>query len=238
MAIVKTEAVILKCDNYKETSKIVTFYSRSFGKLRGIAKGVRSTKSKWGGALQSLSYLNIILYLKENRTLHLISGADYVNSLRNIHSDYDKLETSFRIVELINKTTADRQENHELFDLLTNTLVYLDNATKNYVNLLFNFEFKLLRLLGFGVDSEDLFKETIAIPAQNQYFYNSRLNPGDVKTIKLLLEGNYNSLMSLNISKLQEKAIDNFFENYFRTHFDHIGYLKTKKVFESKEMFI
>lgn len=238
MAIEKTEAIVLKCDNYRETSKIITFYSRSFGKLKGIAKGVRSTKSKWGGALQSLSYLNIILYLKENRTLHLVSGAEYINPLRNIHSDYDKLETSFRIIELINKTTAERQENHDLFDLLIDTLVYLDGATKNYVNLLFNFEFKLLRLLGFGVDFESLLKETIAIPAQNQYFRKSRLNLGDVKTIKLILEGNFNSLMSLNISKLQENAIDDFFENYFKTHFDHIGNLKTKKVFDSKEMFI
>ncbi|MCC7159176.1 MAG: DNA repair protein RecO [Ignavibacteria bacterium] len=238
MAIVKTEALILKCDNYRETSKIVTFYSKTYGKLKGIAKGVRNTKSKWGGALQSLSYLNIILYFKENRTLHLISGAEYVNSLKNIHCDHEKLETSYRIVELINNTTAERQENIEIFNLLIDTLIYLDCATKNYVNLLFNFEFKLLRLLGFAVDIEDLFKETVANPAQNQYFYTSRLNPGEVKTIKLLLEGNFNSLMSLNISKLQEKAIDGFFENYFKTHFDHIGFLKTKKVFDSKEMFI
>lgn len=75
MPIVRTDAVILKCDNYRETSKIITFYSRSHGKIKGIAKGVRSSKTKWGGALQSMAMLSIMFYYKENRTLHLVSQA-------------------------------------------------------------------------------------------------------------------------------------------------------------------
>jgi hypothetical protein len=50
------------------------------------------------------------------------------------------------------------------------------------------------------------------------------------------MDGNYNSLVSLNISGSQEAVVEKFFENFFRDHFDHAGYMKAKKVFDSKEI--
>ena len=238
MPIVKTEAVILKCDNFRETSKIVTFYSKNYGKLRGIAKGVRSSKTRWGGALQSMAYLNMIFYLKENRTLHLISGAEYVKTYRLMYDNFEKLQVGYRIIELINRTTEDHSENAELFALLTDSLENLDCATKNYVNVLFNFEFRLLKILGFEVSLDDIADRSIDITGQNRYFYDTEFTPGDRKVLNSMRDGNFNSLMSLNISKSQESVMESFFENYFKSHFDHAGYLKTKKVFKSGEMYI
>lgn len=238
MAIIKTEAIILKCDNYRETSKIVTFYTKSHGKLRGIAKGVRNSKTKWGGALQAMAYVNIMFYYKENGTLYLISGAEYINPHRKTYDDNDKLEVGYRIVELLNNTTADCQENPSLFSLAVETLKSLNIATKNYVNLLFNFEFKLLKILGFEIDPGDFLSENIDNSKVNQYFYETKYAPGDVKIMNHIIDGNFNSLISLNISKTQEAVVKKFFEEFFRDHFDHAGYMKTKKVFDSKEMTI
>src|SRR5262245_34659887 len=129
MAIIKSEAVILKCDNYRETSKIVTFFSKSHGKLKGIAKGVRNSKSRWGGALQSMAYVNIMFYYKETGGLHLISNAEYEKPLPAIYNDFDKMQAGYRIIELINRATADHQENEKLFYLLVEALESLDSAT-------------------------------------------------------------------------------------------------------------
>jgi len=238
MAIVKTEAVILKCDNYRETSKIITFYTRQFGKIRGIAKGVRQTKSKWGGALQSMAHLDIIIYYKENRTLHLVSGAEHVRAMHQTSGDYDKMKIGFRIVELLNRMTPDEQANNAVFELVAESLRNLDGATKNFVNVLFNYEFKLLKLLGFEIDTTELFNANIDNLSQNRYFYETLFTPGDLKALRTISEGSFNSLMSLNISRSQEAAVDRFFENYFRDHFDHAGFSNTKKVFNSKEMYI
>lgn len=244
MPIVKTEAIILKCNNYRETSKIITFYTRSHGKLKGIAKGVRSTKSKWGGALQSMALLNIMFYYKETRTLHLVSGADHSVQFNSIYNDFDKLQVAYRMVELVNRTTAEYQENAEIFNLMADSMKMLDGATKNYVNVLFNFEFRLLNLLGFRVDMTDLPGVNIENNFQNQYFYENRLSAGDVKTMEMLEsgssdegEGNFNSFMRLNISKSQESVLEKFFENYLRDHIEHAGYSNSKKVFNSVEMF-
>ena len=244
MPIVKTEAIILKCNNYRETSKIITFYTRSHGKLKGIAKGVRSTKSKWGGALQSMALLNIMFYYKETRTLHLVSGADHSVQFNSIYNDFDKLQVAYRMVELVNRTTAEYQENAQIFNLMADSMKMLDGATKNYVNVLFNFEFRLLNLLGFRVNMTDLPGVNIENNFQNQYFYENRLSAGDVKTMEMLEsgssdegEGNFNSFMRLNISKSQESVLEKFFENYLRDHIEHAGYSNSKKVFNSVEMF-
>ena len=112
MAIIKTPAIVLKCSNYRETSKIVTFYSLTHGKIRCIAKGVRKTNSKWGGSLQSMAYLRIMFYYKENSTLHLLSNAEHIKSLNNIFQDYEKMRIGYRLIELVDKLTIDYHVNH------------------------------------------------------------------------------------------------------------------------------
>ncbi|MCI0448589.1 MAG: DNA repair protein RecO [Chlorobi bacterium] len=235
MSITKAEAIILKCDNYKETSKIVTFYSKSHGKMKGIAKGVRSTNTKWGGSLQPMAHLNLMFYLNENRSLHLISQAEYAagytGTYKSIYDDFEKLQTGFRIVELLNKTTQENHENMAMFDLTLKSLENLNNATKNYVNVLFYYEFQLAKLLGFEIDLHNFTKKNIDKKKENGYFYTQRFSLGEIKVLNMLSEGNFNRLMNLNISKTSERAIDRFFENYFSNHLDSILFLNTKKVF-------
>jgi hypothetical protein len=218
MSLINTEAVVLKCSNYRETSKIVTFFTRSHGKIRGIAKGVRSSKTKWGGVLQSMAYLNLFFYFKENKDLYLISNAEYLQPFKSILGDFDKMQAGFKIVELINRTTADNQQNEEIFFLLKEMLIKLDSATKNYGNLLFYYEFKLCELLGFAV---------------NPNMFNFKLNQGERKSIEFIMEGNFNSLLNLNISRQTSENFENFFENFFKIHLEHINKSKSSRVFKA-----
>jgi DNA repair protein RecO (recombination protein O) len=252
MPQVKTEAILLKGNNYRDRSKIVTLYTRSHGKMTMVAKGVRDTKSRWGGVLQSMAYLNVMFYYNENRSLHLLSGADYCKSFQSIFNDFEKMQTGFRIIELINKTTEDHHESSSLFKLLAGTLEDLDNATKNYSNLLFNFEFRLAKILGFAFSAEELTAKGTNHDKLNQnkpegvlnsgdgsyshWGQNQELTKGDIKNIIAIASGNFNSLMSLSISKASEKTIDRFFENYFRNHIENMSFSKTLKVINSKEI--
>lgn len=236
MPIVKTEAVVLKCDNYRETSKIITFFTKSHGKVKGIAKGIRDSKSRWGGALQSMALINLMFYYKETRTLHLVSGAEHTAALTGLYSDFDKMQCGFRMVELVNKTTAEYQENTKIYNLLAESLALLDQASKNYVNVLFNFEFRLLSLLGFKIDLKNM-AANIENNSRNQYFYETNFSHGDVKTIEALSEGNFNLVLSLNITKSQVFSLERFFENYLRDHFEHAGFSNVKKVYSSQELF-
>ena len=48
----KTEAIVLRCLDYGESDRIVTFYTRDYGKLRGIAKGARRSRKRFANALE------------------------------------------------------------------------------------------------------------------------------------------------------------------------------------------
>lgn len=249
MALVKTEAILLKNYNYRETSKIITFFTREFGKIRCIAKGVRGTKSRWGGVLQSIAHLNIILYYNENRTLHLISGADYAQPMRKLYDSSEKVEVGYKIIELVNRTTIENHPHVKLFDLLSETLKKLEDATCNCEIMLFNFEFQLAKVLGFGVDIESL-KNTGTSAGNNnlQYsfkpFNNNRhlkdngvvsdeifvLNDENIDVLSAFDRGNFDEIMGLNIVKPNDAIIQRFFERYFEVHLEGSSYSKTKKV--------
>src|SRR4030067_616754 len=53
MNIFKSLAIVLKSENWRETSKILTLFSQRFGKIRVIVKGARDPKSRLAGNLEN-----------------------------------------------------------------------------------------------------------------------------------------------------------------------------------------
>ncbi|MGH2574180.1 MAG: DNA repair protein RecO [Ignavibacteria bacterium] len=249
MSLVKTEAIVLKTDNYRDKSKIVTLFSKSYGKLRCIAKGVRDVKSRWGGVLQPMAYLSIIFYYKENKTLHLLSNAEYKEVFHSLYDNHDKVKLGYRIAELVNGTTIEQHENPDLFELLKFSLESLNNSSNNYVNVFFDFEMKLAKVLGFGIElSPTLPKKSIENNNENRYYSNTvrynttvkdagisgyygKLREGDLMILETINSGNFKETMKLNISRESEEFLGRFFDDYFKKHVDNLSFLKTKKVF-------
>ncbi len=147
--IVTSDAVVLKMMKYRETSKIVTLYTRRYGKIRVVAKGALQPKSKFGGSLEPITFITVIFYKRENRDLHTLSQTEIRNGYFRIHSSLEKLSIGLAIVDLVNAVFHDEEENESAFRLLTQTFRLLDRATDGGWNLLYAFEMKLVSLLGF-----------------------------------------------------------------------------------------
>lgn len=147
--ITRTDAVVLKSMRYRDSSKIVTFYSRRFGKVKGIAKGARQMKSKFGAGLEPLSAVSLILYKKDQRELQLISQCDTVKTYKNIHNELERLAVGLSIVELLNQLTQDEEGNDALYTLLVQSLDELERAQKHFMNFFLAFELRCASVLGF-----------------------------------------------------------------------------------------
>lgn len=147
--IVTTEAIVLKTMNYRDTSKIVTLYTRDFGRLSVVAKGCRSPGNRFGASLEPLSLVSAILYKKENRDLHLLSKCEILRPHRRISEDLERLGTAMVVAELVNAVAHQEERNHDLFVLILNVLETVENATNNPRNALYSFEMKLSEVLGF-----------------------------------------------------------------------------------------
>jgi DNA repair protein RecO (recombination protein O) len=149
--IVETESVVLHAIDYGDTSKIVTLYTQRYGKIKVIAKGVRSQKNKFGSSLEPMTISSVVLYKKEHRDLHLLSKSEIRTPLSKLQSDAERMFTALATVELVNMVMHDEEENVAVYALLTETLQTIDASARNQVNVLLSFMLKLFTQFGFGI---------------------------------------------------------------------------------------
>ncbi|MEI6631882.1 MAG: DNA repair protein RecO, partial [bacterium] len=87
MPINKTEAIVLKRDNFRETSLIACFYTRDFGKVSGVLKGIKEEPAKFASTVEPFSYNEIIFYEKRASSLHIISQCDVMENFNLIRKN-------------------------------------------------------------------------------------------------------------------------------------------------------
>lgn len=126
MAIEKAEGIVLKNHNIRETSQITTLYTREFGKLTCLVKGLRAGKSKYGSRLEIFSHNRIVFYEKQKSGLHLISQCDLIDSFNQIRMDILRVGYASYFLELLNEFTKPHDRDENLFVLLRDSLRVLD----------------------------------------------------------------------------------------------------------------
>lgn len=152
MPIEKTEAIVIKTYKYRETSKIATLYTKRFGKISVIAKGIRKADSKYGGILESINLISAIFYYKSGKNVHLLKECDLIYSFDNVRKDLNKTSVVYAILELLNNTIVEEEENQKIYNFLVNVINNLSGIKKNVINFYWYFALKLLCELGFTIN--------------------------------------------------------------------------------------
>lgn len=147
--ILTTEAVVLRGMKYRDTSRIVTLYTREVGKVTALAKGARRSASRFGSALSTMSHVTAVLYVKETREVQLISQCDLVARYRRTAEDLDRMAAAMAVVELVDRATHPGESSERLFRLLVAALQGIEGATNSPRNALYWFEVRFLDVLGF-----------------------------------------------------------------------------------------
>jgi DNA repair protein RecO (recombination protein O) len=148
MAINKTEAIVLNRRDFRETSVIADFYTRDFGKMAGLLKGIRQEPGKFASTVEPFSYNEIVFYQKRNSALHLVAQCDLRQDFYNLKKDLTKLSLCSIITELVDEVMAPEDKNEGVFDLLLDTLKEID-VSNNPHKITLLFKIKCLALSGF-----------------------------------------------------------------------------------------
>lgn len=149
MAIHKTDAIILRTRPYKETSLIVSFYTKEFGKINGLAKGVKRPKARYASLFQLFSLNQIIFYERKEADLVTITQVDLKDSFEPIRANLSKTAFASYLSELTDEVTQAQDKNEKLFQLLFLVLKLLsENKEEEAERLVRIFEVKLLILVG------------------------------------------------------------------------------------------
>jgi DNA repair protein RecO (recombination protein O) len=150
MAIAKTEGIIIRCRKFRETSLIVTFYTRDFGLMRAVAKGARGARSNFRSSLDLFAYGQLVAYVKDNRDLQLLSDFDSVRTFGGVQGDLRRFAYAGAAGELIEALVAGEESNPELLDLLLGLLDLLETSPGDAVAALFRaYQIKTCGLLGY-----------------------------------------------------------------------------------------
>ncbi len=119
-------AIVIKKNLFSEGNEIITFYTRENGKVRAVARAVKSAKSKLAFGLENLFYSDI--ELSPSKKLAVITGVRAASTFKNIRTDLEKVYLALHASEIILKSTVDEEPNSELFDLFLEFLTYLDSV--------------------------------------------------------------------------------------------------------------
>jgi DNA repair protein RecO (recombination protein O) len=148
MPIHKTEAIVIKKTDIRETSLIVNFYTRDFGKLSGLLKGIRKDPTKFASNLEPFSYNEIIFYKKRVSPLHLVSQCDLKDNFNLIRQNIAKIGAANLMIELLDLIMPPEDKNEDIFDLALTSFKELE-TTYNPDKVTLIFKIKMLALSGF-----------------------------------------------------------------------------------------
>lgn len=148
MAIQKSEAIVLKTCSFRETSLIVNLFTKDFGKIGGLIKGIRQAPQRYGGLPLVFSRSSIVFYERPKRDLNLVTQCDAEEQFLPIRQDLEKTNYANYFLELLDAVTFDYDKNERLFELTLDSLKALCLNRESW-RIARIFEIRLLNLSGF-----------------------------------------------------------------------------------------
>ena len=125
MSLYRCEGIVLRTYKLGEADRIVSVLTNARGKVRGVAKGVRKTKSRIGARLEPTSHVALLLY--EGRgDLATISQADSIEQFRNIREDLDRITHATAMLEAADIVSVEGQGDQRLYEMLLGALRQLN----------------------------------------------------------------------------------------------------------------
>lgn len=143
----KMQGIVMKTQDYGETHKIVTIFSRQTGKISAVARGAKKPKSRMAAMTQPFIYGDFFVYL--NSGLSTLQQGDVIYSFRSVREDIIKTAYASYVVELTDKLTDAHSPDHELFDQLYQTLNWIAEYDDADIPIMM-YELKLFKKGGFA----------------------------------------------------------------------------------------
>jgi len=143
-----TPAFLLQKSAFGESDLILTFFTRDFGKIRGIAKGARASQKRFGGRLDFF-HMAKLFFKPGKHDLALIDSLELVEIASHFHTSLETFTLGQYCLELVRELTQDEHPEMKLFDLLHASLRFFETAALAPDLVTRFFEINLLDLLGF-----------------------------------------------------------------------------------------
>ena len=123
----KTEAIVLRSIRYGEADRVLHLYTPRDGRVGAIAKGVRRTRSRFGGRLEPFFRLDLVLYQGRGELLTVTSAADGGRPSAPARAPRQSLDAAARACDAVARLFESGDANPATYHLLANQLALLDD---------------------------------------------------------------------------------------------------------------
>lgn len=243
----KCEGIVIRTTDYGETNKIVTLFTREWGKIGVMARGAKKPNSRLSSITQLFTHGYFLV--QRGSGLGSLQQGEIATSLRAIGEDIFLTAYASYIVELTDKCTEEKKPNPFHFELLLQTLNYMNEGYDP--DILMNiYEMKMLNVMGLypvlnqcsvcgNTDGHFSFSIReggfICHRCVEKDPYHMKLSPAAVKLLRLFYYFDLSRLGNISVkpeTKAELKSVINtYYDEYSGLH------LKTKKFLQSMDHF-
>ncbi len=141
-------AIVIRQADFSESSRVVTFFSKEFGRFSALAKGAKRLKGPFDAALDLLSTCEIVFIRKSSGTLSLLTQAKLISRFTPVSTSLNSLYGGYYIADLLSCLTEEEDPDSRIFELATKALKELSDLNVDSAAAIVGFEVGLLHLVG------------------------------------------------------------------------------------------
>ena len=231
MSLFRCQGIVLRTVKLGEADRIVTICTKERGKVRAVAKGVRKTKSRFGGRLEPVSHVALQCY--EGRQLDTVTQVETIDAFRNVRENLDRLRRAVSMLEAVDAVSQEAEANPRLYKMLAGALSSLEKSDSPLVVAAFFWKLlvlegvqPLLNQCAICANTEDLV--AFSLPEGGVLCTSCRrglpISPGALDLLRRMLGGDLGRVLgeevgpaSFEVEHLADESLEHHLERRLRS---------------------
>ena len=147
MPLKESEAIVLRTYPFRESDLLVTLFTRTEGKVRGVARAAKKSRRRFGGALEPLTYVKVTWEDRERQELARLDACEVIESPLAAEVSYPRAVALGHVAELLDELLPDREASDAVFRLAVSVLAQL-RGQEFWLPITY-FDLWMARLMGY-----------------------------------------------------------------------------------------
>ena len=165
----ESEAIVVRTYPFRESDLLVTLFTRSEGKVRGVARAAKKSRRRFGGALEPLTYVKVTYEDRERVELARLDACEVLESPLTSEVSYPRAVALGHVAELLDELLPDREANDAVFRLAISVLSRL--KTDQFSLAVTYFDLWMARLMGYLPDLSECITCGAQLNGTRAYFH-------------------------------------------------------------------
>lgn len=239
----KSKAVVLRTVKYGESSLIVAMFTELFGMQSYMVKGVRTSGKSAAGKIsffQPAALLDMEVYQNPFKSLQYIKEYQWAHIYKTIYYDVLKNAVATYLVEMVLHTIKEQEAGQQLYDLMEQTLVYIDQHDQSDIlNIPLVFSLQLAEILGFRFQGHYSSQTPILDLQEGRYVakepqHGFTLDPASSNINSQLMQiRSIDQAKDVQISNIIRRSLLKCYQQFFSLHLENYREAKSYQILKT-----